>query len=107
MDVFIQTNDFSQDVSDYADRLGGICQGEAISDRLIEQQFSFNSVSMAEQFDRSVRVFPEVMHIGNSADLIAQAIANSKLCACGKFTILDCNSHCEGHALQQLRGDRE
>jgi hypothetical protein len=103
MDIFIQLNNYSQEVSDYADRLGGICQGEAISDNLVEQQFHFNSVSMAEQFDRSVRVFPEVMHVGNSADLIAQAIANSRLCGCGKFTIHDCNSHCEGLATAKRR----
>jgi hypothetical protein len=107
MEVFIQTNDFSQDITNYAEKLGGICQNEAIGDRLIEQHFMFQSESMAQQFDRSVRVFPEVIHIGSSPDLIKEAIANSKLCPCGRFTVLDCGIECEGMLDQIIDLKRE
>jgi hypothetical protein len=108
MDVFIQTNDLSDDISDYATRLGGICQNEAIGDRLIEQHFAFSSDTMAQQFDRSVRVFPEVTNIGYAPDLIAQAIANSKLCACGWTTKQQCDIECDALPINlEIKGDRD
>ena len=106
MDLFVQTNDFSEGVPELANRLGGVCQNEAIGDRVIESHFGFPIQSMAEQFDRSVRVFPEVINIGTSPDLIAQAIANSKLCKCGVNTLQDCNIQCTSPILD-LRGNHE
>ena len=95
IEIFVQTNDYTDEVMNYASRLGGICQNEAIGDRMIEQHFEFANESMAQQFDRSVRVFPEVTHIGMKPDLIAQAIANSKLCKCGWTTVKDCSIDCD------------
>ncbi len=106
LDVYIQTNEFPEAVQRYAEVLGGICQNEAIGDRVIESHYRFPIQSMAEQFDRSVRVFPEVINIGTSPDLIAQAIANSKLCKCGVNTLQDCNIQCTSPILD-LRGDHE
>jgi hypothetical protein len=119
LNVYLQTNDFCQDIANYAEKLGGICENEAVSDRLIEQHFQFNTDSTAEQFNRSVRVFPEVINISQSPDLIAQAIANSKLCACGWTTKHQCDRECEAMLdqlidlkrefprLDELRGDRD
>lgn len=107
MDLFVQTNEFSEAVQHYAEKLGGVCQNEAIGDRVIESHYRFPIQSMAEQFDRSARVFPEVINIGRSPDLIAQAIANSRLCACGEKTLQGCATECEGMLDQIIDLKRE
>lgn len=95
MDIYVQTKDFTDEVPQFATKLGGVCQNEAFSNTQIEQHFKFDLESRAEQFEQGIRLFPEVMHVARTPDLIAQAIANSKLCACGFKTVLDCRVECD------------
>lgn len=95
MDIYVQTNDFSEEVPQFASKLGGVCQNEAFGNTKIEMHFRFTQESLADQFSQGVRLFPEVMHVARTPDLITQAIANSRLCACGFKTVLDCSSECD------------
>lgn len=95
MDIYVQTSNFTDDASKFAEVLGGICQEEAVSDSAIEQHYRFSQESMASQFDQGIRLYPEVIYVGRSPDLITQAIANSRLCACGVTTVLDCATRCD------------
>ena len=106
MDIFVQTNNFSDDVPRFAEVLGGICQNEAFGNGQIEQHFRFPQESKADQFDQGIRLFPEVIHVGRSPDLITQAIANSKLCACGENEVQDCGIQCTAVIMLDHLGSR-
>lgn len=94
MDVYIQLHREEGNISRLAEILGGICQDEVIADNAIEQHYRFGLESRADQFQASVRLFPEVVNITRSPDLIAQAIANSRLCTCAMKTVLECSAEC-------------
>lgn len=95
MDVFLLLKQESGHITKLAEVLGGICKEEAIADNAIEQHYTFSLESRADQFQSSVRLFPEVASISQSPDLIAQAIANSRLCACGEKTLQGCATECD------------
>lgn len=68
----------------------------------IEQIFEFSEASKAEKFADSVRYFPEVFsanHISSDENTylcpIHHAIAESRLCPCGRVTKWECKSACE------------
>ena len=95
MDIFVQTNNLPNEIEKFASRLGGICQNEAFDDFGCEQHYRFSLASNADQFELGIRHYPEVMKVARKPNLIEQAIANSRLCACGSKTVLDCATECD------------
>lgn len=93
--VSVRLNSSCIDILNLAGRLDGSCINQEPSKNGFKQVFEFPLESRAEKFADSVRYFPEVLSVGRS--LIDEAIANSRLCACGFKTVLDCNSECDRH----------
>ncbi len=94
-EVYILSTHCSVEISQMAGVLGGICVEQTEKAKGFEQRFQFNLESKAEQFEASILWFPEVFGVGRKPILIAQAIANSRLCDCGWTTKQSCSKTCE------------
>jgi len=96
MKVSIYLTESSPEISQLAEKLGGICAEENDIRDGIEWVFNFSLDSLASQFHAAAILFPEVISIGRTPmpKLIAQAIADSRLCNCGWTTRKECNLNC-------------
>ena len=63
--VSVQTLEFPHEIHALANRLGGICATEVISDRGITTSFAFELKTVAQQFIRAAHWYSEVEAIAN------------------------------------------
>ena len=61
----IHTSDYSHEIHTLANRLGGVCAKEIISDRGVTTSFTFDIDTMGQQFFKASRWYAEVEAIAS------------------------------------------
>ena len=63
--ISIQTMDYHKEIHALANRLGGVCAKEIISDRGVTTSFTFDIETMGQQFLKAARWYAEVEAIAS------------------------------------------
>ena len=63
--ISIQTMDYHKEIHALANRLGGVCAKEIISDRGVITSFTFDIETMGQQFIRAAHWYSEVEAIAS------------------------------------------
>lgn len=93
----INLNGYCSDIIGLAGKLGGNCIGQEPTARGLKQTFEFALESRAQMFVASASYFSEFISEQEEGKIcpIGYAIAESRLCPCGRVTKWECRSACE------------